>query len=38
MEKKISDYKNIAPGKDIRYAKKFLKFEQEKIEELKKYL
>ena len=38
MEKKIDDYKDIVPGKDIRYAKKFLKFEQEKIEELKKYL
>ena len=38
MEKKIEDYKDIVPGKDIRYAKKFLKFEQEKIEELKKYL
>ena len=38
MEKKIDDYKDIVPGKDIKYAKKFLKFEQEKIEELKKYL
>lgn len=38
MEKKIDDYKDDVPGKDIRYAKKFLKFEQEKIEELKKYL
>ena len=38
MEKKIDDYKDKLPGKDIRYAKKFLKFEQEKIEELKKYL
>ena len=38
MEKKIDDYKDKVPSKDIRYAKKFLKFEQEKIEELKKYL
>lgn len=38
MGKKIDDYKDKVPGKDIRYAKKFLKFEQEKIEELKKYL
>ena len=38
MEKKIDYYKDKVPSKDIRYAKKFLKFEQEKIEELKKYL
>ena len=38
MEKKIDDYKDMVPGKDLRYAKKFLKFEQEKIEQLKKYL
>ena len=38
MEKKIDDYKDIIPGKDLRYAKKFLKFEQDKIEELKSYL
>lgn len=38
MEKKIDDYKDIVPGKDLKYAKKFLRFEQEKIEELKKYL
>ena len=38
MEKKIDDYKDKILGKDLRYAKKFLKFEQEKIEELKKYL
>lgn len=38
MEKKIDDYKDKIPSKDLKYAKKFLKFEQEKIEELKKYL
>ncbi|MBO5530060.1 MAG: hypothetical protein J5970_01530 [Bacilli bacterium] len=38
MEKKIDDYRDKIPGKDLKYAKKFLKFEQEKIEELKKYL
>ena len=38
MEKKIDDYKDKISFKDLRYAKKFLKFEQEKIEELKKYL
>ena len=37
-EKKRDDYKDIISGKDLKYAKKFLKFEQEKIEELKKYL
>ncbi len=38
MEKKISDYKDKVPEEDIEYAQKFLEFEQEKIEELKKYL
>ena len=38
MEKKIDDYKYKVPNKDLRYAKKFLKFEQDKIEDLKKYL
>ena len=38
IEKKIDDYKNNLSGKDLRYAKKFLRFEQEKIEQLKKYL
>ena len=34
----IDDYKDKLDSKDINYAKDFLKFEQEKIEELKKYL
>ena len=38
MEKKINDYKDLVSGKDIRYAKKFLKFEQSKIEQLKEFL
>ncbi len=38
MEKKIDDYKDKLDSKDINYAKDFLKFEQEKIEELKNYL
>lgn len=38
MEKKIDDYKDKLDSNDINYAKDYLKFEQEKIEELKNYL
>ena len=38
MEQKISNYKDSLSFKDLRYAKKFYKFEKEIIEELKKYL
>ena len=38
MEKKIDDYGDKVSKEDIDYAKDFLKFEQDKIEELKKYL
>ncbi len=38
MEQKISNYKDSLSFRDLRYAKKFYKFEKEIIEELKKYL
>ena len=38
MEKKLHDYEDKLPEEDYEYAKDFLEFEQEKIEELKKYL
>ena len=38
MEKKISEYSGVLEAKDIKYAKKFLEYEQESIEKLKEYL
>lgn len=38
IEQKISNYKDSLSFRDLRYAKKFYKFEKEIIEELKKYL
>ena len=38
MEQKISNYKDSLSFRDLRYAKKFYKFEKDIIEELKKYL
>ena len=38
MEKKISEYNDILDSKDLKYAKKFLEYEQKSIEKLKEYL
>ncbi len=38
MDKKISDYESKVNSEDINYAKSFLKYQEECIEKLKKYL
>ena len=38
MEKKIKDYRGEADKEEIKFAKKFLSFQQEVIEGLKKFL
>ena len=38
MDKKISDYENKVDDSDIKYARDFLKYQEESIEKLKKYL
>ena len=38
MEKKIKDYESEVSEEELNYAKEFLYFQQQTIEELKKYL
>lgn len=38
MERLMSQYKDIVSKKDLKLAKKFLKFQQDMVSELKKYL
>ena len=38
MEKQIKNYKDHVDKDDMKLAKKFLKFQEKAIEELKKYL
>ena len=38
MEKQIKNYKDRVDKDDMKLAKKFLKFQEKAIEELKKYL
>ena len=38
MEKKIDDYRNVLLQEELDFAEKFLKYQQEAIEKLKKYL
>ena len=38
MEKKIKDYEKTCNKEDIKKTKKFLKFQEDTIEELKEYL